>query len=250
MDKDDGPGQRRFTSVWTREAAAKRGRGQPGLSREQIVREAIALLDAEGLDALSMRRLAARLASGATSIYWWVASKDELLQLAVDEILGEVAALFDGPYGEPTHWREIASRYAYGLRAVILRHPWVAQQIGVRPAAGPNAMRAAQRMYEAFRQAGFRGKDLDYAIAAVGAYTLGTTLPEVAWRNTMLKEGMSEQEWTQAIRTEVERGGGEFATLLIVLDEFATEDVTTVRQVSFDFGLVCMLDGLEARLPR
>jgi len=78
--------RQRFTSVWAREAARRREvRGNPsGLSREQIVREAVALLDAEGADALSMRRLAARLGSGATSLYWYVANKDELLELAAE----------------------------------------------------------------------------------------------------------------------------------------------------------------------
>jgi len=73
---------RPIPSVWTRD------REQPALSRAAIVREAIAMLDAEGTEALSMRKLGARLNAGATSLYRHVASKDELMELALDEVAG------------------------------------------------------------------------------------------------------------------------------------------------------------------
>ena len=78
----------RLDSVWLRPTRERTG--QPSLSREQIVRAAIELLDAEGAAGLSMRRLGTKLGSGATSLYWHVANKDELLELAVDEVLGEI----------------------------------------------------------------------------------------------------------------------------------------------------------------
>ena len=245
--------RQRFTSVWAREAARRREvRGNPsGLSREQIVREAVALLDAEGADALSMRRLAARLGSGATSLYWYVANKDELLELAVDEVYGEITRILDLPGGEPAHWRELASRYAYGMRDMILRHPWLAQQIGSRPAIGPNALAAAERMVEAFEAAGFSGRDLDYAVSAVAAYTLGTALPEVAWRNGMAKLNMAEREWAEKVREEIERAAEHAPGLRAKMTEWmAQEDASVARRVAFDFGLVSLLDGLEARLRR
>src|ERR687893_1971585 len=91
------------SSVWTRPRRARGG--QPALSREQIVRAAIEILDAEGAAGLSMRRLGTRLGSGATSLYWHVAHKDELLELAVDEVLGEVYV----PEAGDTPWRVGAS---------------------------------------------------------------------------------------------------------------------------------------------
>lgn len=245
-------GKQRFTSVWAREAARRRtGRGPTGLSRDQIVREAIALLDAEGADSLSMRRLAARLGSGATSIYWYVDNKEELLQLVTDEVVGEVNRMFAEPYGDAAHWREVASRYAYGLRDMILRHPWVAQQIGTRPNLGPNWLEMTARMVRSFQEAGFTGRDVDYAVGAVGAFVIGSALPEVAWRNGMARLGIPEREWAEQVRGEIERSAGRFPGLLRKYTEWmAAEDVSVARQVAFDFGLVSLLDGLEARRRR
>ncbi|MEV8208566.1 helix-turn-helix domain-containing protein, partial [Streptomyces sp. NPDC079189] len=74
-------------SVWARQQPAP---DQPALSRAAIVREAIVMLDAEGIEALSMRKLGARLNAGATSLYRHVATKDELMELAVDEVAAEI----------------------------------------------------------------------------------------------------------------------------------------------------------------
>lgn len=75
-------------SVWARRT---READQPALSRAAIVREAVVMLDADGVEALSMRKLGARLNAGATSLYRHVATKDELMELAVDEVFGEIA---------------------------------------------------------------------------------------------------------------------------------------------------------------
>jgi len=244
--------QQRFTSVWARDAARRQTARKPaGLSREQIVRETIALLDAEGVDALSMRRLAARLGAAATSLYWYVANKDELLELAMDEVYAEVVEPLGPPGGEEPHWRDLASRFAYGLRNMILRHPWYAQQIGLRPSIGPNSLAAAERIILAFERAGFAGRDIDHAVGAVASYTLGSTLPEVAWRTGMARLNIPEREWSEQLRGEVERSAERFPALLEKFREWmAQEDISVTRQVAFDFGLVSLLDGLEARLRR
>src|ERR1700755_2749711 len=86
--------------------------GQPTLSRDQIVKAAIELLDAEGPSGLSMRKLGTRLGAGATSMYWHVANKDELLELAVDEVMSEVYV----PEPGDAPWRISVSVLANGLR--------------------------------------------------------------------------------------------------------------------------------------
>src|SRR5690349_20267833 len=96
-------------SIWTR--PRRTGRASTALSREQIVAEAVALLDEEGISALSMRKLGARLGSGATSIYWHVPSKDDLVELVLDEVYGEVAVPEIPASGDPTApeaWRAAA----------------------------------------------------------------------------------------------------------------------------------------------
>lgn len=86
-------------SVWARPRAR---RAQPALSRERIVAEAVRLLDEEGMEALSMRGLAVRLGTAATSLYRHVANKDELIELVVDELYGELEV--PDPVGA-TGWR-------------------------------------------------------------------------------------------------------------------------------------------------
>jgi AcrR family transcriptional regulator len=228
---------KQFTSVWTREP---RKATSPGRSREEIVKAAIELLDEEGLDGLSMRKLGARLSAGATSLYWYVANKDELLELAYDEMWGELTV----PDPEEVGWREAASVLAYSMRQSMLRHPWSADLLGRMPAIGPNAIQAADRMRKVFAAAGFKGMDIDYAASAVTAYVYGTTLPEIAWNNAMAGHEYDPDE----MRTMLKKATRDYPDMLEGVNMDAYDDPTTVRAVAFDFGLVSVLDGLERRL--
>ncbi|WP_060714087.1 TetR family transcriptional regulator [Pseudonocardia sp. HH130629-09] len=99
------------------------------LSREQIVCAAIELLDADGVDGLSMRQLGSRLGSGATSVYWHVGNKDNLVALAADAVFGEV----DLPDPAEIGWRDAIVASSHGLRNVILRHRWLIPVLGAHP---------------------------------------------------------------------------------------------------------------------
>src|SRR5919202_5527903 len=99
--------------IWFRRARARRG-PRPTLSREEITRAAIELADAEGLDAVSMRRIAAKLDAGATSLYWYVSSKDDLFELMVDDVVGEIAV--PEPSGD---WRNDLREIARAIHATL-----------------------------------------------------------------------------------------------------------------------------------
>ncbi|MBT2235435.1 TetR/AcrR family transcriptional regulator [Nonomuraea sp. NEAU-A123] len=228
---------KQFTSVWLREP---RKPTSPGRSREEIVRATLDLLDAEGLAGLSMRKLGAKLKAGATSLYWYVANKDELLELAYDAIWGELST----PVPEDAHWREVASVLAHSMRQVILRHPWSADLIGRVPAFGPNALAFTERMCRAFKTAGFRGLDIDYANATLTAYVFGYTIPEVAW-NSSVGHDYDLDEMRESVKRAAE-GHLELMERLGAADH--DEDPQVMREVGFDFGLVSVLDGLERRL--
>ncbi|GAA3810391.1 hypothetical protein GCM10022226_33430 [Sphaerisporangium flaviroseum] len=238
------PGKPRFTSVWAREPAPKRAREQPALSRDQIVRAALELLDAEGLEALSMRRLGARLGSGATSIYWHVANKEELLELVLDEVYAEARVPVPAEYG----WRDVAAVFAYGLRGAMINHPWSVTLVGSMPSLGPNALAAADKLTKAFELAGFSGMSLDHAVSAVLAYTLGATMPEVSWMNTIGRANVDTEAWMESMRPQMQVAAADYPELLARYKSFENVDMTTSRNLCFDFGLVSMLDGLEARL--
>ncbi|PZG12903.1 TetR/AcrR family transcriptional regulator [Nonomuraea aridisoli] len=226
-----------FTSVWLREP---RKPGGPGRSREEIVAAAVELLDEEGLDGLSMRKLGARLSAGATSLYWYVATKDELLELAYDQVWGEMTVADPDKVG----WRDAVSVLAHSMRQVMLRHPWLADLLGRLPALGPNALHVADRMRRMFKVAGFRGSDVDFAGATLTAYVFGMTTPEIAWNSAMGETG----DDTEEMRATVRRAVAEFPEMIEGVDMNARADPRAMRELSFDFGLVSVLDGLERRL--
>ncbi|MEQ4718070.1 TetR/AcrR family transcriptional regulator [Nonomuraea sp. B19D2] len=228
---------KQFSSVWLREP---RKATSPGRSREEIVKASIELLDAEGLGGLSMRKLGAKLSAGATSLYWYVANKDELLELAYDEMWGEMSV----PDAEEVGWRDAASALAYSMRQVMLRHPWSADLLGRVPALGPNALHVADRMRVTFKHAGFGGLDVDYAGATLTAFVYGMTIPEIAWNTAMSGHAYDPDE----MRASVARAAADFPDLLERIDMSTYEDPQTVRELCFDFGLVSVLDGLERRL--
>ncbi|NUO97952.1 MAG: TetR/AcrR family transcriptional regulator [Nonomuraea sp.] len=228
---------KQFTSVWFREP---RKAAAPSRSREEIVRAALELLDEEGLAGLSMRKLGAKLSAGATSLYWYVANKQELLELAYDEIWGEVAI----PDPDEVGWRESASVLAYRMRQVMLSHPWSADLLGRLPALGPRALGTADRMRKVFKAAGFTGFDVDYAVATVTAYVYGATIPEIAWNTAMGDHDHDDDE----MRERVIKAAADFPDMLESFTHEPAEDPQVVRAVAFDFGLVSVLDGLERRL--
>ncbi|MER6944595.1 TetR/AcrR family transcriptional regulator C-terminal domain-containing protein [Nonomuraea sp. NPDC000554] len=230
---------KQFSSVWLREP---RKATSPGRSREEIVSAALELLDSEGLSGLSMRKLGAKLDAGATSLYWYVANKDELLELAYDEVFGEMIV----PAPETVGWRDAASAVAYSMRQVILRHPWTADLIGRLAALGPNALRVTDQMRRSFSLAGFEGIEIDYANATLTAYVFGMTIPEVAWNNSVAQGQIDES----SLRESVERLVADYPDLRERVTASAYQDPQAVRAMCFDFGLVSVLDGLEARLVR
>jgi AcrR family transcriptional regulator len=123
------------------------------LDRELIVSTAIRIADQEGLEALSMRRLAQELGSGATSLYRHVANKDELLDLAVDAVLGEVPLADDSTLD----WQQRTGDLARGIRTTLRRHPGVAMLFGFRVTRGPNALAIADRLLGILRSAALEG---------------------------------------------------------------------------------------------
>ncbi len=218
-------------SVWTR---PRGGREQPVLSREQIVSGALRLLDADGIDALSMRKLGNSLGAGATSLYRHVANKDELIELAVDKIYGEVELPSpSGGSGVPggsggssdsddtddgANWRTETARCAHSLRRTILRHTWIASlrhiwnaslhhtwiaSASASPSAfgetglshlGPNAMRLSEAMLMTFVRAGFPPHEAGQAGSTVVSYVTGMATTEAAWLTALARTGQTEQE--------------------------------------------------------
>jgi AcrR family transcriptional regulator len=148
---------------WQRVPQRSGRRRRDPLTPNAIVDAAIRRLDAEGLDALSMRRIADDLGTGAASLYWHVGSKDGLLDLIFDRVIGEQAV----PDPQPKQWQEQLKEIARTMRATILQHRDIVRiSIGRFP-MGPNALHYSERVL-----AVLRGGGVPDELAVVGFHLL------------------------------------------------------------------------------
>jgi AcrR family transcriptional regulator len=165
-------------SVWLREESA-RPRRTPPLSRERIVDGAVAVLDEHGIDGLTMRRLAQLLDVTSTALYWHVRTKDDVLDLALDQVFGDVR--LPDATGD---WRDEVRTLVREWRAAMLRHPWAPSLVG-RPMLGPNVLARTEFLQAALLRGGFSGVRLTVTTRVLANYVIGAALTEATWRRTV-----------------------------------------------------------------
>lgn len=185
---DGGQDGRRGTTagaVWLREEPDRPRRATP-LTRARIVEAAVVLLDERGIDGLTMRHLAQRLAVTSTALYWHVRTKDDVLDLALDEIFGELRLPEAG-----ADWRDDVRALTAGWRAVMLRHPWAPGLIG-RPLLGPNVLARTEFLQSALVRGGFTGLGLAVITRLLANYVIGAAITEATWRQAADPEARAE----------------------------------------------------------
>jgi AcrR family transcriptional regulator len=160
---------------WVRARKRRASRGAP-LSRDAIVEAALRVVDREGLDATSMRRVAEELGAAPSALYWHVRNKNELLQLVLDRVVGEIEL----PTPDPANWQEQLKEVAREMRRVLASHRDIARvTIGAIP-AGSNALLVAEWMHTLLREAGLPDRTValfgDLAGLYVGAYAYEESL--------------------------------------------------------------------------
>lgn len=159
--------------VWTRPEPGIR---RTKFTRDEIAAAAVRIADDEGFDALSMRRLAAELDAGTMTLYHYVHTKDELLALVGDEVMGELIV----PDGElPAYWRDAITTIAFRSRDVIRRHPW-SLDIRDDPAPGPNAARHFDQSMQAVMSLDITLGERFELVSAVDEYVFGFCMTERA----------------------------------------------------------------------
>lgn len=152
-------------------------RREPPLSLERIVATAVELLDAQGLDGLTMRRLADRLGSGVMSLYWHVDNKEEVFDLALDSVLE-----YRRPpnVGESQDWRGEVVHMLEDWRAIMLRHPWSASLLP-RQALGQNILSRLEMLSKTLSKAGVADADMNVAIWSLWNYVMGATITRASF---------------------------------------------------------------------
>jgi AcrR family transcriptional regulator len=223
--------------VWARERPEPSRRAP---SVEQIVARAVAIADADGVAAVTMRRVAGELRSGTASLYRYVTNRDELLDLMVDAVQGEG----DAP-ALTGDWRADLTAVAHRRRAAFLRHPWLSGELTGRPSLGPNSMRQADLALGAALEL---TPDATLAVNIVGtvmAYVLGAVATELADLQAQRRTGLTEAQWQASVGPYVRRliDSGEYPHLARRLYE-ADDDIAPDER--FAFGLARVLDGAAA----
>lgn len=216
------------------------------LTREQIITAAIALLDAEGLEGLSMRALGRRLGSAATTVYWHVGGKEQLIALAGDQVWREITL----PDLDVVGWRTAATAMAGDLHAMLIRHPWLLQAFGSFLMLGPGKARHDDHLLAIYETAGFTGATADQAAATVFTFVLGNALgPAAAASLTrrLSRDPARSEQMMRDTKTEARAIAARFPRLRTRL-ETAGPEYGAAPDHTLEFGLRTILDGLEARL--
>ncbi|HEX2133942.1 MAG TPA: TetR/AcrR family transcriptional regulator [Actinophytocola sp.] len=241
-----GDPARSMALLW-RTGPEPRGRGpKPGLTVDRIAAAAIELADAEGLAALSMRRVAERLGVGTMSLYTYVPAKAELVDVMFDLVCGEVAP----PWAET--WRERLELIARANLEMYRRHPWMLTVMAnSRPPLGPNSIANYDRDLRAVEGVGLSDLEMDSVVTMVYVYVQGAARTAIEAAGSERDTGQSDLEWWEA-----------YAPLLEKV--FDPEKYPTAARVGaaagetyqsaydpehgFRFGLARLLDGVETMI--
>jgi AcrR family transcriptional regulator len=228
------------TLLWR--GAKRTARLRPVLGRAEIVRAAMAIADAEGLEAVSMRRIAASLGFGTTSLYWYVKSKEELFQLMFDAYIGEDEV----PSHAPGGWREYAKQLATEARRAMHQHPWV-PFLGIQLGLGPESLRYYRAATSILIGFGLEPDAVVQILATLISYVMGVAHNELAREHAHGSRDLPQDVSGEDIGSYVEEVLGapdpSFARLL------KRRMALTGDQV-FEFGLDSLLDGIDSRFPQ
>jgi DNA-binding transcriptional regulator YhcF (GntR family) len=216
--------------------------------RDRVVRTAVTIADAEGLAALSMRRLAGELGMPTMSLYRHVAAREELLLFMMDSVF----ARHPPPDLDPADdgWRVCIEALARLQWSMYRRHPWLAQAVSfTRPLLAPRAMAHTEWAMRALDGHGLAPDELFVTAATLANYVRGTAVNLEDEAQAEQETGLTDHEWldTQQARLVAILGSGNYPMLLrSVSDE--TLEFTVDRLM--EFGLQRLLDGLAPVLER
>ncbi|MFD6321993.1 TetR/AcrR family transcriptional regulator [Streptomyces sp. NPDC058442] len=161
--------------LWLASDRPRRGR-KPAYSREAITAAAVALADAEGLEAVTMRKVAAQVGAGVMSLYSYAPDKETLLNLMVDHVSGELPTT-DTFTGD---WRADLKAVAHLQRALMLRHPWLPAALSTHRTPGPHTLAFLERALTALRPTGLDGAAKLEIFAQLTAFVAGHAAHEIA----------------------------------------------------------------------
>ena len=240
-----GDPARTMELLWGTKKRSSRG-PRPGLSVKEIVRVAVEVADAEGLEALSMRRVAERLGISTMSLYTYVPGKGELLDAMLDEVMGETV----GPDETSGGWRERLELVARRNWELYHRHPWMLQVAATsRPPLGPNVIAKYDYELRAVDGIGLTEVEMDSVLTLVLGHAEGAARRAVVAAQLERRTGTTDDEWWAANAPLLEKvfDAERYPTAVRVgAAAGAAYGAAYDPEHAFEFGLGCVLDGVEA----
>ncbi|MBO3749240.1 TetR/AcrR family transcriptional regulator C-terminal domain-containing protein [Streptosporangiaceae bacterium NEAU-GS5] len=229
--------------IWMRPERAARG-PRPSHSRADIAAAGVRLADADGIEGVSLRRVAAELGTGTTTLYRYILSKDELFDLMIDSVMGE-----QGPPAPAGDWRADLVAVARETRAMVLRHPWLAELPATRPALGPNSLVWLEATYASADAQGLAPDEVMAQVTTLLTFVRGHVAEELAERRAASRSGMDMRTWlaAQAQYGEMIFNSGRYPHLSRMMLEAETPHAPDRFERAFRQGLAHILDGIARR---
>lgn len=234
-----------FGLLWQPEAPSGRGgRGRgSGLNREEIVAAALRVAEADGPDAVSMRRIAKELNVGTMSLYHHIPTKDDLLDLMTDQVMGELILADDALGGT---WQEGLAAISRRTREVYNKHSWMLSGAWERPQFGPRAFAHIEQSLEVMK-----GVPKEQALVMLGVaddFVIGFVSRALAERQALARAGMDQAQWQDALRPYVEGLLREHAEAYPNLAQFVDAEWDQDEDERFERGLRWLLAGMAMDL--
>lgn len=232
--------RRRSQLLWEDRSRPTRG-PKPALTPDDVVAAAIAIADADGLGALTMQAVSAKLGYTTMAVYRYFPNKEALYDAIVDAGMG----LPPRPTAPPGDWRAAVTELAHAKRAMLCSRPWLAELPFVAAPHGPNWLSWHEAVMEAFSGTGLNPADLGQMLSAVDGYTRGASDTAISLARARAR-GTSDAEWAAAVGADLGRAIGDprfprFAALLTA----PSDGRPRTLEETFDFGLQRLLDGIE-----
>jgi AcrR family transcriptional regulator len=235
--------------LWGRRGPGRRG-PQRGLSVDDVVAAAIAVADAEGLEALSMARVAKEIGFTTMGLYRYVTSKDELLQLmwnASAQGAEELELTGDG-------WRARIRSWAVIQREMLGRHPWITQMPMAAPPLAPNSLAFVERGLEALDGTGLADRDKLRVIGLLSSYTLSEARmandTARAARDATEADAAAAWSYEALLRELVQERAYPRLHRLAWTAEIGDGPSGFDEEQEFLFGVDTILDGIQALIDR
>ncbi len=203
------------------------------LSRERVLRAALALADKSGIESLTMRNLGHELGVEAMSLYNHVANKDDILDAIVDLVFSEIVL----PSGRED-WKAAMRKRAVSAHEALLRHPWSTSLMQSRTKPGPATMRHHDSVLGSLRTAGFTLVNAAHAVSVIDGYVYGFALQQI---NIPLQTPEQVAEVGENILQQL---AGEYPHLAEMITDHAMKPGYDYAE-EFEFGLDLILDGLD-----